>query len=58
MQKLGRITAVFNGIISEKNNLDKITSIVKDTWADLNVKAEVLSLPIERNGATVIKNEE
>lgn len=45
-------------IISEKNNLDKITSIVKDTWADLNVKAEVLSLPIERNGATVIKNEE
>lgn len=41
-------------IISEKNNLDKIKSIVKDTWNDLNVKAEILTLPVEREGAQII----
>lgn len=41
-------------IISHKNGLDKIHSIVKDTWADLNVKAEVMTLPIEKHGAQII----
>lgn len=41
-------------IISEKNNLDKIRSIVKETWSDLNVKAEILTLPVEREGAQII----
>lgn len=41
-------------IISHKNGLDKIHSIVKETWADLNVKAEVMTLPIEKNGAQII----
>ncbi|MFR1672163.1 MAG: homoserine kinase [Candidatus Gastranaerophilaceae bacterium] len=41
-------------IISQKNNIDRIHSIVKDTWADLNVKAEVLTLPVEAHGAQII----
>lgn len=41
-------------IISEKNNLDKIRSIVRDTWADLNVKADIHTLPVENNGAQII----
>ena len=42
-------------VISEKNNLDKIKSIVRDTWNDLNVKAEILTLPVEEQGAQIIK---
>ena len=42
-------------VISEKNNLDKIQSIVKDTWADLNVKADIYTLPVEEKGAEIIK---
>lgn len=42
-------------IISEKNNLDRIKSIVRDTWSDLNVKAEIRTLQVERNGAQIIK---
>lgn len=45
-------------IISEKNNLDRIKSIVKDTWTDLNIKADILSLPVENNGASVITYDE
>ena len=45
-------------IISQKNNLDKIHSIVKDTWADLNVKAVIKTLQIEQNGAQVVNNED
>lgn len=41
-------------IISHKNNIDRIHSIVKDTWADLNVKAEVMTLPVEKQGAQII----
>lgn len=44
-------------IISHKNGVDKIHSIVKETWADLNVKAEVKTLPIEKNGAQIIKQD-
>ncbi len=42
-------------VISEKNNLDKIKSIVRDTWNDLNIKAEIITLPVEENGAEIIK---
>ena len=45
-------------IISQKNNLDKIHSIVKDTWASLNVKAVIKTLQIEQNGAQVVTNED
>ena len=41
-------------VISEKNNLDKIQSIVRETWADLNVKADIYTLPVENNGAQII----
>ena len=41
-------------IISERNNLDKIRSIVRETWADLNVKAEIYTLPVDNNGAQII----
>jgi len=45
-------------IISHKNGLDKIHSIVKETWADLNIKAEIKTVNIENLGAQVISNEE
>lgn len=45
-------------IISQKNNLDKIHSIVKDTWTDLNVKAVIKTLDIELDGAQVVNNED
>ncbi len=44
-------------VISRKNNLDKIKSIVKNTWEELNVKANIMTLPIEKDGAQIINNE-
>lgn len=44
-------------IISQKNNLDKIKSIVKDTWENLNVKANIMTLPVEKQGAQIITQE-
>lgn len=44
-------------IISQKNNLDKIKSIVKDTWESLNVKANIMTLPVENQGAQIITQE-
>ena len=45
-------------IVSHKNNIDRIHSIVKQTWADLNVKAEIKTVTIEPCGAQVVGNEE
>lgn len=45
-------------IISKKNNLDKIRSIVKDTWADQNIKCEIKTLSVENNGVQIISNED
>ena len=45
-------------VISEKNNLDKIRNIVKETWANQNIKCEIKTLQIENNGAQVITNED
>ena len=44
-------------IISRKNNLDKIKSIVKDTWDEYNVKVNIMTLPVETQGAVVIGDE-
>jgi len=41
-------------VISQKNNLDKIKSIVHDTWADLNVKTDIRTLKVEEQGAQII----
>lgn len=42
-------------IISKKNNLDKIKSIVSETWADLNVKTDIRTLKIEEQGAQILE---
>ena len=44
-------------VISLKNDLDKIKSIVKETWEDLNVKADIMTLPVEPQGAHVVGEE-
>lgn len=43
-------------IISLKQDLDKIRDIVKDTWNDLNLKAEIMTLPVEKNGAQILQS--
>ena len=45
-------------IISEKNNLDKIRNVVKDTWAQQNIKCEIKTLCVEDKGAHIISNED
>ncbi len=45
-------------IISEKNDLDKIRNLVKETWEDQNIKCNISTLPIETQGAYVIPNED
>ena len=45
-------------IISHKNSLDKIHSIVKQTWNDLNIKADIKVVNVENTGAQVVSNEE
>lgn len=42
-------------VISQKNNLDKIKSIVRDTWADLNVKTDIRTLKVEELGAQILE---
>lgn len=44
-------------IISEKNNLDRIKAIVKETWEDLNVKVDIMTLPVEKQGAIILGEE-
>lgn len=45
-------------IISEKNDLDKIRNIVKDTWTDQNIKSDIRTLNIEQTGAQIVSNED
>lgn len=45
-------------IVSNGNGLDKIKSIVRETWADLNVKAQIFDTIIEKQGATIISNDD
>lgn len=40
-------------IISQKNNIDRIKSIVSETWASFNVKSDIRTLKIEQNGAQI-----
>lgn len=41
-------------IVSLKNNLDKMKSIVRETWDDLNIKAQIHTFTVESNGAQVV----
>lgn len=43
-------------IISQRNNLDKIKSIVSETWADLNVKTDIRTLKVEEHGAQILES--
>lgn len=43
-------------IISQKNNLDRIKSIVSETWANYNVKTDIRTLKIEEKGAQIIES--
>ncbi len=45
-------------IISEKNNVDKIKDVVREVWADQNIKCDIRTLSVENNGAQVISNED
>lgn len=45
-------------VISEKNDLDKVRNVVKETWANQNIKCDIRTLSIENNGAQVITNED
>ena len=42
-------------VISTRNNLDKIHSIIKETWNNLNIKSVIKTLSVENNGAEIIK---
>lgn len=41
-------------IISQKNNPEKIRAIVKETWESMNVKVNIMTLPVEYQGAQII----
>ncbi len=41
-------------VISQKNNLEKIKSIINDTWEEMNVKVNIMTLPVETQGAQII----
>lgn len=41
-------------IISKNNVTDKVTSVVSDVMANLNVKADIRTMRVEQNGATII----
>ena len=45
-------------VISERNDLDKIRTRVRDTWADQNIKCDIKTLSVENNGAQIISNED
>lgn len=42
-------------IVSQRNNLDRIKSIVNQTWADLNVKTDIRTLKVEEMGAQILE---
>jgi homoserine kinase len=42
-------------VISQKNNLDKIKSIVSETWENYNVKTDIRTLKVEEHGAQILE---
>ena len=42
-------------VVSQKNNIDRIKSIVSETWANYNVKTDIRTLKPELSGAQVIE---
>ena len=44
-------------VISLKSAVEKIKSTVKETWKDMNVKVNIMTLPVEQYGAQVLSND-
>ena len=44
-------------IISEKNDIDKIHDVVRETWANQNIKCTIKTLSVENKGAQIVSNE-
>lgn len=42
-------------VISQRNNLEKIKSIVSETWANYNVKTDIRTLKMEEQGAHLLE---
>lgn len=43
-------------VISQKNGLEKVKSTIKQAWSDLNINAQIYTLPIEKYGAVVVSD--
>lgn len=43
-------------VISQKNGLEKVKSTIKQAWNDLNINAQIYTLPIEKYGAVVVSD--
>ena len=41
-------------VISLKNNLDNVKSIIKDSWDELSINAQMYTVPVDNIGATVL----
>lgn len=44
-------------VISLKDDIDRIKNIVRDTWADQNIKCDIKTLNVESNGATIVSDD-
>ena len=42
-------------VISKEKVLDKIKEIINDVWSNLNIKADVLTIDVEQNGAFILE---
>ena len=45
-------------LISKQSGLEKVKSIVSETWDNLNIKSDILTVDVEENGAYIISNGE
>lgn len=50
------ITAPAILIVSQRNNLDRIKSILSDTRVDLNVKTDISTVKVEEHGAQILES--
>ena len=43
-------------VISKKNDLDRVKNIIKECWSNLNINAQIHTLPVEQYGAVVVSD--
>ena len=41
-------------VISRKNNIEKVKTLIKDTWNELDINVQLYNLPIEEFGAVIV----